>query len=145
MTMGRVTVFRTYTPQGNSKYIEHKLQQNGPSQQTPPLSPKRCFAKRCHGTNGPSKIGSPQNQFFDKYGPPRTYFTAKYGLPLKNLDHLSEMNSCRHETYFACKIWTSGICRGVLKFLRFLETTWACQFTMYFSLIPGRTQQFPRT
>ena len=29
MTMGRVTVFRTYTAQGNSKYIEHKLQQMG--------------------------------------------------------------------------------------------------------------------
>ena len=42
MTMGRVTVSGTYTAQGNSKYIEHKLQQYRPSQQVPP---KPCFAK----------------------------------------------------------------------------------------------------
>ncbi len=40
----------------------------------------------CHGKNGPPKIGSPRNEFFEKYGPPGTYFTAKFGPPLKNLD-----------------------------------------------------------
>ena len=35
-----ITVFPTYTAQGNS---EHKLQQNGSWQTTPPLSSKKCF------------------------------------------------------------------------------------------------------
>jgi len=37
----------------------------------------------CHDKNGPPQIGSPRNQFFDKYGPPGTYFTAKFGPPLE--------------------------------------------------------------
>ena len=43
--IGRVAVFRTYTAQSKSKYLKHKLQQNGPLQQTPPLPLKQFFAK----------------------------------------------------------------------------------------------------
>ena len=38
-------MFRTYTAQSKSKYLEYKLQQNGPLQQTPPLPLKHFFAK----------------------------------------------------------------------------------------------------
>ena len=37
----------------------------------------------------PPELVSPGTNY--QQGPPGTYFTAKYGLPLKNLDHLSEM------------------------------------------------------
>ena len=40
----RSSLYCIYTVQGNSKYTEHKLQQNGPWKQTLPLSHKRYFA-----------------------------------------------------------------------------------------------------
>ena len=47
----------------------------------------------CHGKNGPPKIGSPLELIFSiNKEPPGTYFTAKYGLPLKNVDHLPQID-----------------------------------------------------
>ncbi len=75
-----------------------------------------CSQAICHGENGPPKIGSPRNQFFEKYGPPGTYFTAKFGPPLKHLDPLPEI--CQN--YFFEKYgppWNLGHCNESTLFL----------------------------
>ena len=52
-----------------------------------------------------------------KLVPPGTYFTAKYGLPLKNLDHLTQMKKTDPE-----HIWTSGLFRRVSEVLETIQT-----------------------